>query len=346
MTEAFRYFLRLGYSLAVMAVLSMVSYPIQAGDTFDAIKKRGFIQCGVSDGLPGFSQVDEKGHYTGIDIDICRAIAAAVFGDANKVQYTPLTARERFTALRAKKVDLLSRNTTWTLTRDSALKLNFTGIAYYDGQGFLVNKKRGIKSSRELDGSRICMQTGTTTELNVKDYFNANEMTYTPVDFDKSEDSAAALEAGRCDALTSDQSHLYALRITLSKPEEFIVLPEVISKEPLGPVVRQGDDEWFDVVKWVLFAMIDAEELQVDSRNVTDQRKSNRPEIQRLLGLEGNGGKNLGLPSDWAFNIIKQVGNYGEIFERNVGQSSPLKIARGLNALWSQGGLHYAPPIR
>nr|WP_113865399.1 amino acid ABC transporter substrate-binding protein [Brenneria salicis]NMN93178.1 amino acid ABC transporter substrate-binding protein (PAAT family) [Brenneria salicis ATCC 15712 = DSM 30166]RBP65260.1 amino acid ABC transporter substrate-binding protein (PAAT family) [Brenneria salicis ATCC 15712 = DSM 30166]RLM31752.1 amino acid ABC transporter substrate-binding protein [Brenneria salicis ATCC 15712 = DSM 30166] len=318
-----------------------------AGATLDAIQKKGFIQCGISDGLPGFSYADASGKFSGIDVDVCRGVAAAVFGDANKVKFTPLTAKERFTALQSGEVDILSRNTTWTSSRDSGMGMLFTGVTYYDGIGFLTHNKAGLTSAKELDGATVCIQAGTDTELNVADYFKTNKMQYTPVTFDRSDESAKALESGRCDTLASDQSQLYALRIKLSNPGEFVVLPEVISKEPLGPVVRRGDEEWFSIVRWTLFAMLNAEEMGVTSQNV-DQlaAKPTTPDMSHLLGHEGNYGKDLKLPTDWAFKIIKQVGNYGEIFERNVGMGSELKIKRGLNELWNKGGIQYAPAVR
>lgn len=328
------------------AILLLSAGAAHAGTTLDAIKKNGFIRCGVSDGLPGFSFADEKGNYSGIDVDVCRAVAAAVFGDATKVKFTPLTAKERFTALQSGEVDVLSRNTTWTSTRDSAQGMNFAGVTYYDGQGFLVNKKLGVKSIKQLDGATVCINAGTTHELNMSDYFRANKVKFTPLTYEKSDESAKSLEAGRCDVLTSDQSQLYAQRLKLAKPDEYVILPEVISKEPLGPVVRHGDDEWLDIVKWTLFVMVDAEELGVNSKNVEEMKKSTNPDVKRLLGVEGDKGKDFGLANDWMAIVIKQVGNYGEIFERNVGKDSPLKIARGLNALWNQGGLQYAPPVR
>ncbi|WP_078120561.1 amino acid ABC transporter substrate-binding protein [Thiosocius teredinicola] len=332
--------------LGVAAALSM-STAANAGATLDAVKKKGFVQCGVSTGLPGFSSADDKGKFTGIDVDMCRAVSAAIFGDADKVKYSPLTAKERFTALQSGEIDMLPRNTTWTYTRDTSLGLNFTGVNYYDGQGFLVNKNLGVKSALEMDGASFCIQAGTTTELNLADYFRTNKMNYTPITFDTSDQTIKAFEAGRCDALTSDQSQLYALRIKLGNPESAIVLPEVISKEPLGPVVRQGDDEWFNIVKWSLFAMVNAEELGVSSQNVDEMKGSSTdPNIRRLLGLEGVKGEWMGLPDEWGYNIIKLVGNYDEVFERNVGKGSPLGISRGLNALWSKGGIQYAPPIR
>jgi general L-amino acid transport system substrate-binding protein len=331
----------------MLAAAVALSGAANAGATLDAVKGKGFVQCGVSTGLPGFSSADDKGQFTGIDVDVCRAVAAAIFGDAGKVKYSPLTAKERFTALQSGEIDMLSRNTTWTYTRDASLGLNFTGVNYYDGQGFLIAKRLGVKSALELDGAAFCIQAGTTTELNLADYFRANGMKYTPITFDTSDQTIKAFEAGRCDALTSDQSQLYALRIKLEDPASAMVLPEVISKEPLGPVVRQGDDEWLNIVKWSLYAMINAEELGVTSANVDEMKASSTdPNVRRLLGVEGVKGEWMGLPDGWGYNIVKQVGNYGEAFERNVGMDSPLGIARGLNALWSKGGLQYAPPIR
>ncbi|MCB1791328.1 MAG: amino acid ABC transporter substrate-binding protein [Gammaproteobacteria bacterium] len=325
----------------------IVAASVQAGPTLEAVKKKGFVQCGVSTGLPGFSAADDTGKFTGIDVDMCRAVAAAIFGDADKVKYTPLTAKERFTALQSGEIDMLPRNTTWTYTRDTSLGLNFTGVNYYDGQGFLVTRNLGVKSALEMDGASFCIQAGTTTELNLADYFRSNKMQYTPITFDTSDQTIKAFEAGRCDALTSDQSQLYALRIKLQDPSSAMVLPEVISKEPLGPVVRQGDDEWFNIVKWSLYAMINAEELGVTSANVDTMKGSTTdPNVRRLLGLEGVKGEWMGLPDNWGYSIIKMVGNYGEAFERNVGMGSPLGISRGLNALWSKGGIQYAPPVR
>ena len=340
---------RVNSILAVLGDVSLLTAggAAHAGATLDAVKKKGFVQCGVSDGLPGFSYVDAQGRYLGIDVDVCRAVAAAVFGDASKVKYSPLTAKERFTALQSGEVDVLSRNTTWTSSRDSAMGLNFTGVTYYDGQGFLVNKSLGVASAKELDGATVCVQAGTTTELNLSDYFRSNGLKYTPITYDTSDESAKSLESGRCDVLTSDQSQLYAQRIKLAQPDEYVVLPEVISKEPLGPLVRQGDEEWFDIVRWTLFAMLNAEELGVDSKNVERIAKETKnPDVARLLGTEGEYGKDLQLPRDWAVRIVKQVGNYAEIFDRNVGAGSELKIERGLNALWNQGGVQYAPPVR
>ncbi|KJK00977.1 amino acid ABC transporter substrate-binding protein [Pseudomonas sp. 21] len=336
-------------TLAVLTTAAVfgISGLAHAGATLDAVKKKGYVQCGISDGLPGFSYADAKGQYKGIDVDVCRAVAAAVFGDSTKVKYSPLTAKERFTALQSGEIDILSRNTTWTSSRDSAMGLNFVGVTYYDGQGFLVNKKLGVSSAKELDGATVCIQAGTTTELNLSDYFRSNNLKYTPITYDTSDESAKSLESGRCDVLTSDQSQLYAQRIKLAAPDDYVVLPEVISKEPLGPAVRQGDEEWFDIARWTLFAMLNAEELGINSKNVEEQAKSTKnPDVARLLGAEGDYGKDLKLPKDWAVQIVKQVGNYGEIFDRNVGDASDLKIKRGLNAQWNKGGLQYAPPVR
>lgn len=327
--------------------LLMATYTTQAGTTLDTVKKKDFVQCGVNDGLPGFSSPDDKGHWTGLDVDTCRAVAAATLGDANKVKYTPLTAKERLTALQTGEIDLLSRNTTWTLVRDASLGIHFTSVNYYDGQGFLVSQKMGVTSAKQLDGATICINAGTTTELNVADYFREHQMQYTPLVFANNDQTLKGFEAGRCDVLTSDQSQLYALRLQLAKPDQAFVLPEIISKEPLGPVVRQGDNEWFNIVKWTLFLLINAEELGITSKNVDDLKKtSTNPSVKRLLGVEGDLGKALGLSNDWAYHILKQVGNYEEIFERNVGADSPLKIKRGLNALWNKGGILYAPPLR
>jgi general L-amino acid transport system substrate-binding protein len=333
--------------VAASALAVATTGSAHAGAIFDAIKDKGFIQCGVNVGLAGFSNPDDAGDWSGIDVDVCRAIAAAVFGDAEAVKFTPLTSKERFTALQSGEVDVLSRNTTWTLNRDSALGLDFTGVTYYDGQGFMVPKSLGVKSALELDGASVCVQTGTTTELNLADYFRANNMSYTPVVFERGDEARTAYEQGRCDTLTTDQSGLYAERIGLANPDEHIVLPEVISKEPLGPAVRHGDNQWGDIVRWTLYAMLEAEELGINSQNVDDEKaNSTNPNVRRLLGVEGDMGQGIGLPADFGYQVVKQVGNYGEIFERNIGMSSPLKIERGLNALWTDGGLQYAMPVR
>ena len=279
-------------------------------------------------------------------MDVCRAVAAAVLGDAGKVQYKPLTAKERFTALQSGEIDMLSRTTTWTHTRDTSLGLNFAGVNYYDGQGFMVARDLGVGSALELDGAAVCIQAGTTSELNLADYFRANGMSYNAITFDTSDQTRAGFDSGRCDVLTSDQSQLYALRIGLKKPDAAIVLPEVISKEPLGPVVRQGDDAWFNIVRWSLLAMIEAEFLGIDSGSVDQARDGGGPAQKRLMGSEGDAGQKLGLSAEWAYNIVRQVGNYAQSFERNVGQGSPLKIARGLNAQWNEGGIMYSSPVR
>ncbi|MCB1459568.1 MAG: amino acid ABC transporter substrate-binding protein [Nitratireductor sp.] len=328
-----------------LAVAGMATSGASAA-TLDDVKAKGFVQCGVSQGLPGFSNPDAQGNWTGLDVDLCRGVAAAVFGDDTKVKFTPLSAKERFTALQSGEVDVLARNSTWTMSRDTSLGLNFTGVNYYDGQGFMVRSSLGVKSALELSGASVCTNTGTTTELNVADYFRANKMEYEIVAFEKADEVVAAYDAGRCDVYTTDQSGLYAQRLKLTNPGEHVVLPEIISKEPLGPVVRQGDDQWFNIVKWVHFAMVNAEELGVTKENAEAMKTSDNPEVKRLLGTEGEFGTALGLGNDWAFNIISKVGNYGEVFDANVGPNTDLAIARGTNALWSKGGLQYAPPIR
>lgn len=333
------------YLLSAALVLGMGVTAANA-NTLDDVKAKGFIQCGVSQGLPGFSNPDDQGNWTGLDVDFCRAMAAAIFNDAEAVRFTPLSAKERFTALQSGEVDVLSRNTTWTMSRDTALGLNFAGVTYYDGQGFMVRKELGVTSALELSGAAVCTNTGTTTELNVADYFRANDMPYQIVAFEKADEVVAAYDAGRCDVYTTDASGLYAQRLKLTNPDDHIVLPEIISKEPLGPVVRQGDDTWFNITKWVHFAMVNAEELGVTSANVDEMRNSDNPSIKRLLGTEGAFGEAIGLSNDWAYQVIKQVGNYGEVFDRNVGPDTPLGISRGLNALWSDGGIQYAPPVR
>ena len=332
--------------LTAGAVLALMVGNAASAATLDDVKRKGFVQCGVSQGLPGFSNPDEKGNWTGIDVDVCRAVAAGIFGDAKKVKYTPLSAKERFTALQSGEVDLLSRNTTWTLVRDTALGLDFVGVNYYDGQGFMVRKKLGVKSAKQLNGASVCVNIGTTTELNLSDFFRANGMKFKPVVFEKADEVVAAYDAGRCDVYTTDRSGLAAQRIKLKNPDEHVVLPEIISKEPLGPVVRHGDNKWGDIVRWSLYAMVEAEELGVTSKNVNKMSSSKNPNIRRLLGVEGDLGKNLGLPSGWAFNIIKEVGNYGESYARNVGPKTPLKLERGVNALWTHGGLQYSMPFR
>jgi general L-amino acid transport system substrate-binding protein len=332
----------LSLTVATLALASTMS----SADTLENTIKSGKLNCGLNTGLAGFASPDSAGVWSGIDVDLCKAVASAVLGDATKVKYSHLNAKERFTALQSGEIDVLSRNTTWTATRDTTLGINFAGVNYYDGQGFLVSKKLGVKSAKELNGATFCIQAGTTTELNLTDYFKANKLAYTPITYDTSDQTIQGFEEGRCDALTSDASQLYALKTQLKDPSSAMVLPQIISKEPLGPAVRQGDDKWLNIVKWSLIAMVNAEELGVNSKNVDEMLKSPNPDIQRLLGVSGDIGKGLGLDAKWAYNIIKQVGNYGESFERNVGKGSPLGIERGLNALWKDGGLQYGAPIR
>ena len=316
----------------------------QAPSTLDAVKAKGHVQCGVNTGLAGFSQPDSKGVWKGLDIDLCRGVAAAVFGDANKVRYTPLTAVQRFTALQSGEIDILARNTTWTVSRDASLGMNFVGVNYYDGQGFMVPKKLNVSSAKQLNGATVCVQPGTTTELNLSDYFRSNRMTFKPVVIEKLDEVLNAYFSGRCDVYTTDVSGLVSTRGTRApNPADHLILPEVISKEPLGPAVRHGDDRWFDIVKWTLFATIEAEEMGLTSKNIDQQAGSKDPAVQRFVGATGDFGKMMGLDNRWAFNIIKQVGNYGESFESNL---KPLGFERGLNQLWNKGGILYAPPIR
>ena len=338
--------MKLRYALATVFFSTAISISMAQAGTLDDVKSKGYLDCGVSTGLAGFSQKNEKGEWSGLDVDVCRGVAAAVLGDASKVKYKPLTAKERFTALQSGEIDILSRNTTWTHTRDTSLGLNFAGTIYYDGTGFMVRKDLGVKSAKELNGAAACIQAGTSTELAIADYFRENNMEFSVVTFDTSDQTRSGFESGRCDFLTSDQSQLYALRIGLKNPSGAIVLPEVISKEPLGPVVRQGDDEWFNIVKWVVNAWIEGEYQGVSSSNAADIRDNGKPGQKRLLGSEGDLGKKLGLSADWAYNIITQVGNYAEAFERNVGKDSPLNISRGLNAQWTDGGILYSPAMR
>ncbi|MCF1503089.1 amino acid ABC transporter substrate-binding protein [Afifella sp. H1R] len=328
-----------GAALAVTAVSASAA-------TLDDVKAKGSVQCGVSQGLPGFSNPDAQGNWSGLDVDTCKAIAAAIFGNGDAAKFTPLSAKERFTALQSGEVDVLTRNTTWTMSRDTDLGLNFTGVNYYDGQGFMVPKDLGVSSALELSGASVCTNTGTTTELNVADYFRSHDMDYEVVAFEKADEVVAAYDAGRCDVYTTDQSGLYAQKLKLTNPDDHVILPEIISKEPLGPAVRQGDDQWFNVVKWTLFALINAEELGVTQDNVDEMKNSDNPSIKRLLGTEGSFGESIGLDKEWAVNAIKAVGNYGEMFNRNVGPDTELGIDRGLNKLWSDGGLQYAPPVR
>lgn len=331
--------------LSLAAGVLALSGSVQAG-TLDTVKGRGALVCGVSPGVPGFSLPDKEGKWSGLDVDVCRALAAAVFGDATKVRYTPLNPKDRFSSLQSGEIDVLVRQTTWSLSRDTTLGMNFAPINYFDGQGLLVRKSLNIKSAKELAGASVCIQSGTTSELNIADFFRSNGISYSPVTFGEGDATVKAFETGRCDVFTTDASALFAYRLKLADPEQYVVLPELISKEPLAPAVRHGDDQWFDIVKWIHFAMVGAEELGITSKNVDEQLKSANPEIRRFLGVEGTYGEGLGLSNDWAYRIIKQVGNYGESYDANVGPNSRLAIPRGLNNLWSKGGLQYAPPVR
>jgi general L-amino acid transport system substrate-binding protein len=317
-----------------------------SAQTLKAVKDRGSLICGVSQGIPGFSNPDDKGNWTGLDVDLCRAIAAAIFNDPGKVKFSPLSAKDRFTALQSSEVDVLARNSTWTSSRDTSLGLNFAAVNYYDGQGFMVRKALKVNSALELNGASVCTQTGTTTELNLADYFRANNMKYEVIAFATADETVKAYETGRCDAFTTDVSQLYAEKLKLANANDHVILPEIISKEPLAPVVRHGDDQWFDIVKWVHYAMINAEELGVSQKTLDDALKSQLPEIRRLVGTEGAYGEQLGLTKDWVVRIVKHVGNYGESFDRNMGPGSKLSISRGINRLWTKGGIQYAPPIR
>jgi general L-amino acid transport system substrate-binding protein len=336
--------MRLASVLAI--ALCPLSVGVACGQTLKTVIERGSLVCGVSQGIYGFSIADDKGDWSGFDVDLCRAIAAAIFNDTSRVKFVPLSATDRFASLRSGDVDVLSRNSTWTMSREAELGLNFAAVTYYDGQGFLVRNARNVTSALELDGPRICVQPGTTTELNLADYFHVNKMAYQPVALSSPADALKAYDSGRCDVLTSDVSQLYAERLKLTTPGDHGVLPDIISKEPLGPAVRQGDDQWLNIVKWTHFAMINAEELGVSSKTIDEALKSERPDVKRLVGTEGHFGEALGLPKSWAAQIIKLVGNYGEVYERNVGVGSRLGIPRGVNQLWTSGGIQYAPPIR
>jgi len=316
------------------------------GDTLDGVRQRGALACGVSTGLAGFGLPDDRGVWRGFDIDYCRAVAAAIFDDPQKIKFTPLSGKDRFTALQSGEVDLLSRNTTWTQSREAGQGLLFVGINYFDGQGFLVRKSLGLDSAIKLSGASICVQQGTTSELNLADYFRTHGSKAETVVFATADDAIKAYDSGRCDVYTTDGSALYTQRMKTAHPDDHVVLPETISKEPFGPVVRQGDDRWFNLVKWIHFALLDAEELGVTSANVEEMRKSDNPEIRRLLGAEGDFGAGLGLTPDWVVRVVKAVGNYGEIFERNLGGGSPYKMRRGLNQSWTRGGLLYSPQFQ
>jgi general L-amino acid transport system substrate-binding protein len=334
-------------SLALLFAFVISSVTANAG-TKDDVTKKGILNCGVSQGVPGFSNADASGKWTGIDVDMCRAVAAAVFGDANKVKYQPLSAKDRFEVLKSGEIDMLARNTTWTLSRDAGLALEFVGTNFYDGQGFIVRKAAKINSAKKLNNVKVCVETGTTTELNLRDYFKANNLKYEAVAFTKADEAVAAYDAGRCDVYTTDKSGLAAQRTKMKNPAEHTVLPETISKEPLGPVVRGDDQNWKDIASWSLYVMIEAEELGVSSKNIDSLKSTDNPNIKRLLGLEGDTGKSLGLAPEWAYNIIKQVGNYGEVYEANVGANTPIGLARSgsPNQLWTKGGILYAPPVR
>ena len=333
------------FSIALATVFGL-SANAAIGQTLKNIQSRGVLNCGANGNLAGFGLPDAQGNWTGFDVDYCRAIAAAIFNDPTKVKFIPLTAKDRFTALQSGEVDVLLRNTTWTSSRDPTNGLNFTGINYFDGQGFLVRKALKVNSAMELNDAAVCVQQGTTTELNLADFFRTNNMKLKTVTFATSDEAVKAYDAGRCDAYTTDASALYAERLRTVNPDDHVVLPDIISKEPLGPVVRHGDDQWFDIVRWVHFILLNAEELAVNKANIDQQLRSDNPEIRRLLGVEGKTGEAFGLSNDFAVRVIKNVGNYGEVFERNLGGGSPLKISRGLNALWTKGGLQYAPPVR
>ncbi|WP_428296909.1 amino acid ABC transporter substrate-binding protein [Hyphomicrobium sp.] len=330
----------------LLAFALLAASPALAQSTLEVVKKRGEVVCGVNTGLAGFSAPDDRGNWVGIDVDFCRAVAAAIFGDGRRVRFVPLNAKERFTALQSREVDILSRNTTWTMSRDTSLGLNFAGILYFDGQAFLTRRALGLKSAEDLRGASICVQSGTTNELNLADYFGTRGLDYRPVVYERLVEVIGAYSSGRCDAFTTDSSQLIAERTRLADTDQHVMLPDLISKEPLGPAVRQGDAGWSNIVRWTLFALVNAEELGVTQANVEEKRNSPNPEIRRLLGTEGEYGRGLGLDDDWVVSIVRAVGNYGESFERNLGQGSPLKIARGRNALWKDGGLMYAPPVR
>jgi len=334
--------------MTMLGAAMMLGVSVAAGSaqTLKKVQDRGSLMCGVSQGLPGFSNPDDKGNWTGFDVDVCRAIAAAIFNDASKVKFLPLSAKDRFTALQSGEIDVLSRNSTWTSSRDASLGILFTAVNYYDGQGFMVRKSLKVNSALELNGASMCTQTGTTTELNLADYFRGNGMKYEVIAFVTADETVKAYEAGRCDAFTTDVSQLYAEKLKLANPADHVILPEIISKEPLAPAVRRGDDQWLALVRWVQFAMLDAEELGVSSKTLDEALKSPQPEIKRLLGTESAFGEQLGLTKDWVVRIVKQVGNYGESFDRNVGTGSKLGISRGLNRLWTKGGIQYAPPVR
>jgi general L-amino acid transport system substrate-binding protein len=338
--------LAIGLVVAAGIAAAAITYERYDTKTLKRTIRRDAVLCGVNTGLPGFSSPDDKGNWSGFDVDFCRAVASAIFDDPKRVKFVPLDASDRFKELQSRKVDILSRNSTWSMSRETNYDLYFPAVSYYDGQSFMVPKARSIDSALELDGSKICVQDNTTTALNLADFFRANNIKYTEMKFAKLDDVFKAYNSGQCDTFTADASQLYALRLKLAKPDDHVVLPDVISKEPLAPVVRQRDDDWMMIVKWTLYAMINAEELGITSANIDEALKSKKPDVMRLVGTEGAYGEDLGLSKDWAARIIRHVGNYGEVYERNVGTGSKLQIPRGLNQLWSTGGIQYAPPIR
>jgi general L-amino acid transport system substrate-binding protein len=346
MKWTFRGGLLIGLAVAVAVAATAIAYERYDTRTLKRTLRRGEVLCGVNAGLPGFSIPDDKGNWTGFDVDFCRAVAAAIFDDPKKARFVPLDASERFKELQSRKVDILSRNSTWSMSRETSYDLYFPAVAYYDGEGFMLPRARNIDSALDLNGSKVCVQSETTTQLNLADYFRANNMKHQEMKFAKLDEVIKAYDSGQCDTFTADVSQLYALRLNLGKPGDHVILPDVISKEPLAPVVRQRDDDWMMIVKWTLYAMINAEELGITSKNIDEALKSKKPDVMRLVGTEGAYGEALGLTRDWAVRIIRHVGNYGEIYERNVGSGSKLKIPRGLNQLWSAGGIQYAPPIR
>ncbi|ABE64407.1 amino acid ABC transporter substrate-binding protein, PAAT family [Nitrobacter hamburgensis X14] len=344
--RTFRGGLLIGLAIATAIAVMAVTYERYDTKTLKRTLRRDAVLCGVNTGLPGFSNVDEKGNWSGFDVDFCRAVAAAIFDDPAKVKFVPLAADERFKELQSRKVDILARNSTWSMSRETNFDLYFPAVAYYDGEGFMVRTSRKAASALDLGGTKICVQDGTTTKLNLADYFKANNLTYEEIKFGKLEDMLKAYDEAKCDVVTSDVAQLYAMRLRLTKPSESFILPDVISKEPLAPVVRQRDDDWMMIVKWTLYAMVNAEELGVTSKNIDEAMKSKKPDVMRLVGTEGAYGEALGLTKDWAARIIRHVGNYGEVYDRNVGADSKLKIPRGLNQLWNAGGIMYAPPLR
>jgi general L-amino acid transport system substrate-binding protein len=342
-----RYLPRITRPIALWLGLTLVAIANDpaAAQTLKAIKDRGSLVCGVSQGIAGFSAPSANNEWTGFDVDFCRALAAAIFNDGSKVRYVPLSAGDRFRALQSGDIDILSRNSTWTISREVELGLVFAAVTYYDGQSFMVRRARNLTSALDLDGSKVCVQAGTTTALNLADFFTANGMKYEPVSTATAEEMAKLYDSGRCDVMTSDASQLHADRLKLARTDDHVILPDIISKEPLGPAVRAGDQQWFNIVKWVHFAMVNAEELGVGTKTIDEALKSSKPEVKRLIGTEGNYGEPLGLTKDWVVRIVRQVGNYGEVYDRNLGVNTPLGIPRGINQLWMAGGIVYAPPI-